>query len=826
MDYLLQDLRYGFRQLVKHPLFSLVAVVALGFGINAVSTQLSVVNGLFFKGLPFPAAEKLAHLERINVERQNFNAEVPIPEFLEWEKQQDSFSGLAGYYVGTANLTVGDRVERYDGCFISPNAFELLNINAFLGRTLSSPDNDPNAAQVVVLSHRIWQRDLGSDPDIAGKNAILNGRPVTIVGVMPEGFGFPVREDLWVPIFNQQKRAEMQLGDDVMSLEVFGRLKDGVSFEQARSNMAVIARNLETAYPEFQKGFRDIDVKPFIEEFVGGGEIKPLVSVMLLITFLILVIACANVANLLLARAMRRQKEVAIRSALGASRNRILSQFLTESLIISALGALLAIIITQYDVQEINATLVEMNSPFWMDFTPDWKVLMLVAVITIITGVLAGIVPAYRASRINQNEILKDDSRTSTSLHLGIFSKALVIIQISVAAVILTLVYLFTRSVTNAIDFEYSYNSEGVMSARIGMFEETYPTAQECANLIRQLLQALEARPEIESVSTSHRYQFLNAPGIQYEIPGRAYAVPADREFCRFQYVSEGFFETMGMQLIRGETFKPEDFTAGYPRKVIVNKALAQREWPGENPIGKQFQPHFGIGEEDSGNIPLVEVAGLMENMQEAGIFVNRDDDGAGFIAPLVTPAMPRFITILVKPSGNIDLVIPVIREELRKLDSNLPIYMTGTPREINDQAMVQFRFFSSIFRQFGILATFLAAVGIYGVITFSVNQRIMEFGIRQALGATRQAVLKLVYAHALKQLMWGFFFALLLLSPMILLDSVRSSMTLFFHKIDPNSIIPYLFSFGFVAFIALAAATPPAIKAARIHPAQALRYE
>ncbi len=826
MDNLLQDLRYGIRQLIRNPLFTLIAVAALGLGINAVSTQLSVINGLFFKGLPFPGSEELAHLERINVERDNFNAEVPIPEFVEWQDRQESFTGLAGYYLGTANFTLGDKVERYNGCFISPNAFAILQVTAAMGRTLQAADNESNAPHVVVLSNKVWQTDFGGDPGIIGREAILNSRPVTVVGVMPEGFGFPVQEDLWVPIFNQQKREDMLIGDDVMSVEVFGRLKPGVSFEQARSNMTVIANNLESAYPEALKGFRDIDVKPFIEEFVGGGEIKPLVSVMLLITFLILVIACANVANLLLARAMRRQKEVAIRSALGASRNRILTQFITESLLISLLGATLAFFLTLYDTRNINAVLVEMNSPFWMDFTPDIAVLFLVGLVTIITGLLAGIMPAYRASRINQNEILKDDTRTSTSLHLGIFSKSLVVVQISVAAVILTLVYLFTKSVTNGIAIDYNYDAENVMSARIGMFEEDYPTAQERANLINQLIQNLEARPEITTVTTSHRYQFLQAPGIQYEIPGRSYTGPTDWDACRYQFVSKNFLSTMGMRLVRGEDFKPEDFIADYPTKVLINQALAEREWPGANPIGKQFQPKFSIEGMEFDTPPLVEVIGVIESMQEAGLFLGDDNDGAAFIAPQVIPAMPRFITILVKPSASISLAIPVLREELKKLDRNLPIYTTGTPKELNDQAMVQFLFFASVFRQFGILATFLAAVGIYGVITFSVNQRIMEFGIRQALGATRRAVFKLVFTHALKQLSIGFLFALILLSPIILSDNIRASMTLFFYQIDPNSILPYLFSFGFVALIALAAATPPAIRAARIQPAQALRYE
>lgn len=826
MEKLLQDLKFGLRQLAKHPFLTLTAVATLGMGIGAVSTELSVVNGLFLRGLPFDEAENLAHLERVNVERDNYSSEVSMLEYLEWVDQQESFEGLAGYYIGTANLAMGKTVERYNGCFLTANSFQILRMKALIGRTLKPSDSDPQAPHVVVLSHKVWKRDFGMSMDVIGKEAFLNGRPVTIVGVMPEDFGFPVREDLWVPLFNQQDKASLEWGGQAMSLEVFGRLKDDISFEKARSNMAVIASNLEKQHPEIQRGFRDVTVKPFIEEFVGGNQAKSMTAVMLLITFLILIIACANVANLLLARSMQRQREVAIRSALGASKKRIISQFLTESTLIAVLGATLATILTFFETKDLNDALVEMNSPFWMYFNLDLRVFTAVAAVTIMTGIMSGIYPAYRASRLKEYEILKDDSRTSTSIHIGLFSKALVVVQISVAAVILTLVVLFTKSVTNAINIEYNYDPDNVMSARIGLFEESYPDVQARANLVNSFLQRLRARAEVEYASTSHRYQFLNAPGIRYKIPGRSYLQDSDREFSRFQYVSEDFFKTVRLPILMGEGFQPEDFAAPYPTKVIVNRAFAEREWPGDNAIGKQFQPDFGIEGFDADSLPMVEVIGIVDSMQEAGVFNDDNDDGAAFMVPQTTSAMPRFITIMARSNGDPDGLIPVFREELRMIDSNLPIYTTGTPRELNDKNLVQFRFFGSIFREFGIIATILAAVGIYGVISFSVNQRIMEFGIRQALGATRAAVFKLVFSHALKQLSIGFLIALTLLSPVILSPGIKESMDIFFYRIDHNSLIPYLFSFGFVTVISLLAATPPALKAARIQPAQALRYE
>ena len=824
MQNFIGDIRFGIRQLVKSPFFTLIAVLALALGIGSVTTQLSVANGLFFKGLPFPESHRIAHLERINLERENYSSEVPMLEFIEWRKQQQAFEGLAGYYSGTANLTIGDRVERYNGAFLSANSFEILKIKAALGRTLQPEDDLPGSPDVIVLSNKIWQRDFGSDPDIVGKKAILNARSVTVVGVMPDGFAFPVFEDLWVPLFKQQDVGSMTWGDSAMSLEVFGRLKDGVNFDQAQSSMAVVAMNLEEAYPDTQEGFRDIDVKPFIDEFLGQ-QTNTMTSIMLLITFLILIIACANVANLLLARSMRRQKEVAIRSALGASRQRIISQFLTESILLATMGATFGVVLTNFHIKAIKDAMTEMNSPFWMDFSMDWKILVGVTIVTIVTGILSGIVPALKASRLNESEILKDDSRTSTSLHMGIFSKSLVIVQISMTAVILTLVILFVKSVDNAVSLEYEYDPDQVITARIGLFEEAYPDEQVRANFVTTLLQRLRDRPEVEFASTTHRYKFLQAPGISYEIPGRVYQTRRDREFARFQNVSGEFFDAVQLS-VEGRDFREEDFTSEYPRYAIVNKAFAEREWPNENPMGKLLQPNLGAPGVDEENLPVVEVVGLVAGMQESGVFHNQDDDGAAFFIPQTASTMPRFITILLKGRGDPKDLLPILRKEIAGLDSNLPLYAIGTPRELNEEETVQFRFFASIFRIFGILAAFLSAVGIYGIISFSVNQRIMEFGIRQALGATGGTIYKLVYGHALKQLVTGFIIALAMLSPVILSPGLQDSMAIFFYEIDHNSIVPYLFSFGFVTLISALAATPPARRAARIQPAQALRYE
>jgi predicted permease len=823
MEQLVRDIKYGFRQLLRHPMFTLISVAALGLGIGSVTTQMSVTNGILIKGLPFPDSSRIAHVERINVERENSNAEPDILEFIEWRERQNVFEGLSGFYTGTVNLTYGDFVARYNGAFISANGFEPLGAKAVLGRTLRPEDDLPESPDVVVLSHKLWVNDLGADPDVIGKPAIVNGRPSTIVGVMPENFGFPVNEELWVPLFKQQNPDGFSWGDPMIGLEVYGRLLPEVSYEKARASMSLLASQLEEAHPDTNKGYRAIDVKPFMEEFMGDQTVA-MTSVMMLITLLILVIACANVANLLMARSMRRQREIAIRSALGATRTRIVHQFLTESVLLAVLGAILGITYSWWNIERIQAASVELQSPFWMDFSLDYRVFAGAIIVTLGTGILSGLVPALRASRLNENEVLKDSTRTGTSLHMGKFSRALVVLQISVAAIILTLVVLFVQSMNNALAVDYEYNPDEVLSARIGLFEEAYPDDVACANFVNTLLERLRANPEIAFASVTSRYQFLNAPGVRYEPPGPESLPLEDWKVARIQRVSADFFESVQLPLLSGRDFYPEDFTAPIPRYAIVNTAFAEREWSHTNPLGQRFRANISEQESETDGSWL-EVVGVTGSMQESGIF-NTDDDGAGFFIPQTETDFPRFITILLRGGQSPHELARVLRREIAALDSNLPLYEVGTPREVNDRATAQFKFFASIFTGFGVLATLLAAVGIYGVITFSVNQRVMEFGIRQALGATRSAVFKLVYAHALKQLLYGFVIAVIILSPVILSPGVKETMSIFFYEIDPDSLIPYLLSFGFVTTIAILSAAPPAFRAARIEPAQALRYE
>lgn len=826
LEQVLRDIRYGLRQLARHPVFTLVAAVALGLGIGSVTTQISVINGAFLKGLPFPDPDRIAYLERVPPPDRNLGEAVPVLEFLEWRQRQEGFEALSGYYSGTVNLTQGSLVQRYSGAFVSGNLFKLLGVKARLGRALEPADERPDAPDVVVLSHNVWTRDFGSDPDVIGRPAVVNGRSATIIGVMPEEFDFPVHQEAWLPLFKYQDPATLSWGEPGMVISVVGRLKPGVTYAAANDFMNRVARQIQETYGESaDEGFHTVRVKPFLDEFLGEQTLV-MTSVMLLITVLILVIACANVANLLLARSVRRQKEVAIRSALGATRQRIISQFLTESVLLSIIGGTLGLVIAVRNLRGINEASRITNTPLWMEFTIDARIFAGVAVITFATGIVSGLVPALRASRLRENEILKDDTRTGSSLQIGSLIRFLVILQISVAAVILTLVILFVQSTRNAMSLDYAYNPDRVMSARIALFEQVYPDEASREAFISTLLDRLRARPEIDLAATTDRYQFIGGISIPYEMPDRIYRDDSERDIVVAQRVSPEFMEALGLPVLRGRGFETADFASEWPRHVIVNEAFALREWNRLDVVGERFRPELvGLGPGQSER-PWVEIIGVTRGMQEAGPFPSAEEDGAAVFLPQTTNPYPRFITILARGPGPADELLPVMREEISALDANLPLYEAGTPREVNNRILAQFGFFAEIFTVFGVLATFLAAIGIYGVITFSVDQRLVEFGIRQALGSTRGAVFRLVYRHAFRQLGIGFLIALFVLSPLILFPGVKEHMSLFFHEIDPDSVVPYLVAFGFVAVIALLSATPPAIRAARTEPAKALRHE
>ncbi|HKJ90607.1 MAG TPA: ABC transporter permease, partial [Oceanipulchritudo sp.] len=759
-------------------------------GIASVTTQFSVINAFLWKGLPFPESDRLVSIEQEAGPRDAFSPNPSIPEYLDWRRHPEAFEDLGAYYSGTVNLTSGTEARRYAGCFITGSGFQLLRVEASLGRGLGVEDDLPGSPEVIVLSHRVWRDDFGTDPDIVGQPVIVNGRQARIAGVMPEGFAFPMQEDIYLPLFKQQAPS-MRTGEDArVAIHVFGRLRNSVTMEQAMTSMNAPSHQIGETQTDLRTDSTTIKIQSLFDDFMGNQTFVLTVS-MMLITVLILVIASANVANLLMARSVLRRKEVAIRSTLGATRSRILAQFLTESLLLAVIASSLGIVLALHNTSELNQARIQVDLPVWIDFSLDARVYAGAVLITLATGFLSGLIPAFRASRQNESEILKDTDQTSTSLYLGRFSRFVVILQISVAAVVLTLVVLFVKSMSNALTLTYAYNPDEVLSARMGLFNDVYPEESDRVRFVDDLLRQLQSHPKISHCAVTSRYQFTGGQGVRYSVPDARDTSPGSTPIARFQRVSSGFFDTLQLPLLEGRPFDPSEFGREVPGEAIVNKAFAERAWGAASPLGKHFRAGILPVDNAVEAFPLLEVVAVVGNMQEINVF-SGEDDGAAFIIPQTASPFPSFITLLVRGPGDPQNLLPIVEKEIALLDRNLPLYDVGTPRGLNQGFTAQFEFFASIFISFGTIATLLAGLGVHGVIAFSVNHRITEFGIRQALGATPRRIFGLVYLHALKQLGTGFFFALLILSPVFFLSPLREVMAIFFYEMDPHSPLPF----------------------------------
>lgn len=824
MDRFRHDLIFGLRMLGRNLSLSLVAVAALGLGISGVTTQFSVINAAFLKGLPFPEPDRIVHVERVNPRLNDYMAEVPILEYREYRDRQSSFEALGGFYQGTVNLTVDGTPRRHDGTFITANFLEILRTDPILGRGIRPPDDRANAPLVIMIGYDLWQREYSADPHIVGKSVVMNGKPAEIVGVMPPGFSFPIQEEIWVPLFKQQDPARLTWGDDgVVALEVFGRLKKGVSRDEATADLSTIAKQLETEYPESNAGFSQAKVKAFIDEYLGD-ETAAVLGVMLIITVLILLIACANVANLLMAKTMRRSKELAIRTALGATRRRIITQLLVESMILAVLGMLAALVLSHFAMKSIMDARQQMQMPFWFRFDLDYRFLLSVAFTTIAAGVVSGLIPALRASRQNVSEILKDDTRTSSSHSLGLFARSLVVVQIGFSCIILVFVFLMVQSIRNARQIDWGYDTGGCMTARMALFEEEFPTARDRYAFLRALEEKLIQEPEVDHVAFSTRYRFLDTGATSYQLDGTAYQEDEELPYARHHQVTEAFLDVIKGRVVQGRFFNRLDFGEEAQPVCVINTVFSQREFPEANPIGKMIRLGDGSPMADGFIEPWRQVVGVVESMHEQGL--NEKDDGSAILVPISPERNPSFITVLAAgPGGDPRALASIMRKAVVSLHGNLPLYAVGTPQTLIDEDLGQFTFISDVFLQFGAIAVFLASIGIYGVVSFSVNQRTAEFGIRQAIGARPVQIFRLILGQGTRQLavaLAGALLVILLLNWTPLMDTISQA----FYEVDTDDVRIYLAIVGVLAFVTFIASFFPAIRASRVNPAHALRYE
>jgi putative ABC transport system permease protein len=839
LDSFRQDLRIGLRVLIKEKGFCALAVTVLALGICGVATMFSVVNGVMLRGFSFPHAERLTSIQFIDPSQSNFfgvASQVYALDFEEMRGSQKSFEAIAAYINGsTVNLTYQGNPQRYTGAYVTDAFMKILGVGPIMGRDFSPTDNMPGAEKVALISHRLWQRDFGSRPDIVGQAVRLNGKSAVIIGVMPPGFAFPVNEELWIPLYSEfppRPRSD-RTGSGANAPQVIGLIRPTVTLEQATLEVTGFASRLVQEFPDTNKGFGTGLVEPLIKTFTPR-PLQGLLLSMLAVCVGVLLLACANVMNMQFARATLRAKELAIRSSLGATRSRLIRQMLTESLLLAFIGAGLGATLSYWATDFLQQTVRNLPNPIpaYITFEIDARVLGMIVLAAVLSAIVSGVLPAWIASRANPVEVLKEAGRGNTSRSIMIITRGLVVVQILLTCVILIASLLQLKSIVQQQTIDYGYDTTALATARMGLMDGDYPNSDARRLFYDRLLNELRAAPEIESVALTNRLRmaFTISGPARIELEGREYQEDRDRPNVNVENVSDGFFATLGMKVREGRDFNRDDTDARQP-VAIVNAGFAARYFPRESALGRRFRTVANNGQLFG---PWRTVVGVVSDVRMAGPFNNPNVEEVGFYLPFYstvfgpgaeTPVAAQFATVVVRPRGGYaERFTNQLRLAVKRVDPNLPLYFTGTAKENLDSFLAQNRILAVMFTIFGGVALILAAVGLYGVMSFSVNQRTQEFGIRMALGANGPTILAMVLRQGGIQLALGLFCGVSVALTIALVAGTGIRNTLF--NVSPLDPVVYGIVTVVLAAVALLATLVPARKATRVDPMIALRAE
>jgi predicted permease len=804
---LIKDLKFGARALAKKPGSAVVAILAFGLGIGLCTTMFSIIYGVFFRGLGVPEPDRIVLLMRTNPSEDVQRMGVTPHDLYDWREQQQSFEGLAGYYVGTVNITGPEGPERYRGGFVNANTFDLLRVQPVIGRTFQAADDLPGAPFTLLLGYSVWRERYEGDPAVVGTTLKVNGKQATIIGVMPRGFRFPQDQDLWVPLGDRRSRLEKR--GDGTTLDVIGRLKEGVTVEQAKLEFELITQRLAQEYPDSNEGVGALFTT--IVEQNTGPELVALLSAMMVATVFVLLIACSNVANLLLSRAALRTKEAAVRSALGASSLSVIFPFFSEALLLSGVGGALGTGIGYYGVYLFNAA-IPPGKPYYMEITLDLPILLFVFGITLLTSLASGAAPAVQISRPDVNAILKDEARGSSSLQLGKLSKVLVVGEVALSCALLVGAGLMTKNIVALRNLDYNFAIDDVFTARVGLFETDYPDAGAQTQFYRNLVQRLEAMPAARSVALTTNLPAAGAGRPRVAIEGETYETDQDHPRAYFAAATPNFFQTFGVNVLQGRDFTLQD-DSDAPLVAIVNQRFAERFFPGENAVGRRFRDADDDGENDWKSI-----IGVVPNLMMQGF--GPQEDPAGYYVPLAQHDT-RFISIAVAARGGAPMTMtPEVRRAIRTVDPDLPMYWVYSMPEVINNNTWPYTVFGALFIAFGAAALFMASVGLYGVLSFSVSRRVQEMGIRMALGAAGRDVVKLVLRQGFVQIGIGLGIGLVMAFG---LSNVVAILMFQGQTRDPMIFAAITFV---IVIVGILASIVPARRATSVDPIVALRYE
>ncbi len=819
---MLNDIRYGLRQLIKHPGFTIIAVLTLALGIGANTAIFSVVNAVLLKPLPFPEPDQLIAVGMTDARQKgdtNLNS-LSYPDFFDFRDQNRTLASSAVYRDRSFALTSEEGATSLRGLKVSAEFFDVIGIKPALGRAFVRDDEQRGGGPggfTVIISHDFWLKHYGADPNVLGRTITLDSRPYTVTGVMPAGFQFPISTDpidFYVTIAEDAASPDgsmpttKQRGNH--SLQAVARLRPGVTIAQAQSDLAAIAAALTKQYPDSNTNF-GVLTKPLREEMVG--DVRTALYILFGAVVCVLLIANANVANLLLARASARGKEIALRAAMGASRARIIRQLLTESVLLSGLGGAFGLLLAQWGTDALVKT-VPQNIPRISTIQLDASVLIFTLLVSLATGVIFGLVPAWQASHVDLNTSLKSGSRTgSAGEGKGRVRNALIMAEVALALILLISAGLLIQSFARLGRVQPGVRTERLLTARIGLPEVAYPKNENVIAFYDQFLPRLQSIPGVESASAilplplSGSNMTTSFDNLDHPLPeGQRPAAPV-------RMIGTDYFKTMGIPVRQGRVFDERDQYTSAP-VVIVNERFAQKFFPGENVIGKRIQPGFSA--DDSGE-KIREIVGVVGNVKHLSLKL--EDSPEMYLPRTQIPIHVMSIVVRTNVS-NPNALTNSIRKELATMDSTIPLTSVRVFDEYISRSLARSRFNTLLLSIFAGTALLLTAIGIYGVLAYSVAQRTSEIGIRIALGAGKSSIFRLIVGQAMTLVgislvigLAGAFAATRLLNS--LLFGVGAS--------DPVTFLGIVVLVSVVAFIA---AWLPARRATRVDPIIALRAE
>jgi putative ABC transport system permease protein len=806
MDSLLRDLKFSIRSLLKRPALTIIAILTLAIGIGANSAIFSMVNALLLKPLPFPDPDRIVALWDKVPSRGMERNEVAVANYLDWRAQNKSFEQLGIYRWWSTNLTGAEAPERVQGFLVTPNFLDIVGVKPILGRGFLPEEDQPGKDAVVLLTYNLWQRRFGANSNILNQTISTNGIQRTVVGVLPPDFNYPKGGEIYAPL---QITPDLSRSRNNHSYLGIGRLRPGASIQSAQAEFDTIASQLEKQYPETNTG-RGVVIYPILEDTVR--EYSSALWVLMAAVGFVLLIGCANVANLMLARASGRQREIALRTALGASRWRIIRQLLTESVLLGLAGGVLGVLVAYWTVDLFRAA----NPGEAARFTAGWShlginlpVLGFTLVLSVLSGVLFGLAPALQLSKPDLNSSLKEGARQATSSSHRLRG-LLVVAEVALSLMLLVGAGLLLRSFMQMLKTNPGFDSENLMTMILVLPSAKYKEEPQRVTFYSDLVKRVEALPGVSSAAMiSHLPLGGSNSSTSLLVEGLPEPPPGQEFDARYRVCTPNYFQTMGIPVLQGRAFTEQD-RAGAPLAVIVNETFARTSWPNADPIGKRIR-YTGKLEEN----PWMQVVGVVQDVKhEINLPMTPD-----FYTPHAQDGWNSMVLVAKTKVDPLAMAAP-IRQQVWALDKDQPVFDVHTMREVRNISLALYSFSSIMLSIFAGVAVLLAAIGIYGVMFYAVLQRTQEIGIRMALGARAFDVLKLVIKNGMSLALVGV--AVGLVGAYGLTRLLASLL----FGVTPTDVVTFSVVTLGLLLIALVACYVPARRATKVDPLVALRYE